>query len=91
MVLPRDRYGRVIAETPQNIGFLAFDTDRKTQEKTYGIATFDRFGFEFCSLEVNGMQTVINSRTQATENGDPIWKWYDKIDPIFGLRGVGGV
>lgn len=90
MVLPQIN-GKIVGDTPQNIGFLAFDTDSKTKSKTWGVASFDPFGSEFCSLAVDNMQNVIASRKQLAENGDPVWKWYDKIDPIAGIDGAGGL
>lgn len=90
MVLPQIN-GKIVGDTPQNIGFLAFDTDSKTQSKTWGIASFDPFGSEYCSLAVDHMPMVIASRKQLAENGDPVWKWYDRIDPIAGIDGAGGL
>ena len=90
MVLPQIN-GKIVGDTPQNIGFLAFDTDSKTKSKTWGVASFDPFGSEFCSLAVDNMPNVIASRKQLAENGDPVWKWYDKIDPIAGIDGAGGL
>ena len=91
MVLPRNQHGRIISDTPRNIGFLALDTDLNTKNKTWGIAAFDIFGSEFCSLAVNDMPAVIVKHKQDAELGNPIWKWYDRIDPVAGLDGAGGV
>ena len=90
MVLPQIN-GKIVGDTPKNIGFLAFDTDSNTKSKTWGVASFDPFGSEFCSLAVDNMPNVIASRKQLAENGDPVWKWYDKIDPTAGMDGAGGV
>lgn len=90
MVLPQIN-GKIVGDTPQNIGFLAFDTDSNTKSKTWGVASFDPFGSEFCSLAVDNMPNVIASRKQLAENGDPVWKWYDRIDPTAGMDGAGGL
>ncbi|MDR0935252.1 MAG: tubulin-like doman-containing protein [Oscillospiraceae bacterium] len=91
MKLPDDGNGKITGDTPNNIGFLAFDTDKSTVQKTWGVASFDPFGSEFCSLSVDNMPNVIASRKQLAESGDPVWKWYDKIDPIAGMDGAGGL
>lgn len=90
MVLPQIN-GKIVGDTPKNIGFLAFDTDSNSMLKTWGIASFDPFGSEFCSLEVDNLPHVIASRKQLAESGDPVWSWYDKIDPVAGLDGAGGL
>ncbi len=90
MVLPQVN-GKITGDSPQNIGFLALDTDSKTKLKTWGVASFDPFGSEFCSLAVDNMQTVIASRKHSAEKGDPVWEWYDKIDPVAGIDGAGGL
>ena len=90
MVLPQVN-GRIVGDTPNNIGFLAFDTDPETKFKTWGAASFDKFSSEFCSLAVDNISTVIASRKNLAENDDPVWRWYDKIDPIAGNAGSGGL
>lgn len=90
MVLPQVN-GKIVGDTPRNIGFLAFDTDSNTKLKTWGVASFDPFGSEFCSLAVDNMPNVIANRKQLAENDDPVWKWYDKIDPTAGMDGAGGL
>ncbi|MDR1299231.1 MAG: tubulin-like doman-containing protein, partial [Oscillospiraceae bacterium] len=89
MVLPQVN-GKIVGDTPKNIGFLAFDTDKNTQAKTWGIATFDQFGSEFCSLSVDNLPSVVAERGRAAAAGDPVWDWYDGMDSVLALDGAGG-
>jgi len=83
--------GKIAGDTPANIGFLAFDTDKNAKEKTYGIATFDKYGSEFCSLSVDNLQDVVNQVKVLAKQGDPVWSWYDGLDPIAAVDGAGGI
>ena len=89
MVLPQIN-GRIVGDTPANIGFLAFDTDRKTNDKTWGIATFDKFGKEFCSLAVDNVPAVVENRCRLVDQGDPVWQWYEKIPADMAVDGANG-
>ena len=46
MHLPKGDDGRVLRTAPNNISFLAVDTDKDILNKTYGVASFDRNGDE---------------------------------------------
>ena len=89
MVLPQIN-GRIVGDTPNNIGFLAFDTDKSTNDKTWGIASFDRFGREFCSLAVDNVPAVVENRCRLVDQGDPVWQWYEKIQADMAVDGANG-
>ncbi|MDR0949093.1 MAG: tubulin-like doman-containing protein, partial [Lachnospiraceae bacterium] len=89
MVLPQND-GKIMSDTPNNVGFLAIDTDESTQKKTWGVASFDRFGSEYCSIAVTNLPVVVASRIQEAEQGNPVWDWYDGIEPVLANAGAGG-
>jgi hypothetical protein len=89
MVLPQVN-GKIVGDTPTNVGFLSFDTDKSTQAKTWGVASFDQFGSEFCSLSVDNLPSVVAERRRSAESGDPVWSWYDGMDSVLALDGAGG-
>jgi hypothetical protein len=91
MVLPKDGNGAITANSPPNIGFLAFDTDEKTKQKTWGIASFDQFGSELCSLCVNNLPAVIENVNQQAKGGNPVWSWFDGIRAQGGTDGANGI
>ena len=90
MVLPQDNNGKIMGDTPGNIGFLAFDTDKTTNDKTWGIASFDKYGKEFCSLAVDSIHKVVEDRCRKVDQGDPLWQWYEKIPADAAIRGANG-
>ncbi|MDR3278563.1 MAG: tubulin-like doman-containing protein [Oscillospiraceae bacterium] len=75
MILPQVN-GKITGDTPSNIGFLALDTDAKTKDKTWGVASFDKFGSEYRSLSVDNLPAVVNRVSQAKRDGDPVWDWW---------------
>jgi hypothetical protein len=89
MVLPQAD-GKISGDTPANIGFIAFDTDRTTNDKTWGIASFDRYGREFCSLAVDNVPAVVENRCRLVDQGDPVWQWYEKIPADMAVDGANG-
>ena len=89
MVLPQVN-GRITGDTPKNIGFLAFDTDKTTMGKTWGIASFDKFGKEFCSLAVDNVPQVVERCCRLVDQGDPVWQWYEKIPADMAVDGANG-
>ncbi|MDR0468958.1 MAG: tubulin-like doman-containing protein, partial [Peptococcaceae bacterium] len=90
MILPQNNEGRIVGDTPRNIGFLAFDTDQDTMAKTWGIASFDRFGKEFCSLSVDDIPKVVENRCKLVDLGELAWQWYEKIPGDSALKGANG-
>ena len=89
MVLPQIN-GKITGDTPANIGFLALDTDKNTKDKTWGIASFDKFGKEFCSLAVDNVPAVVDNRRGLVDQGDSIWQWYEKIPADMAVDGANG-
>jgi len=90
MVLPQIE-GRIASDTPNNIGFLAIDTDANSAKKAWGTATFDPFGSEFCSIAVGDKQAMVVRWKQLLENKSPEAQWYEGIDAVAALPGAGGI
>ncbi len=93
MVLPKDENGRVISDRPRNIEFLVIDTDICTMRKSYGAASFDRYGSEYCSISVDCLPAVINAKRTLATNKDPVWDWLEDFDATavgsgFGAGGI---
>ncbi|MCL2577103.1 MAG: tubulin-like doman-containing protein [Defluviitaleaceae bacterium] len=89
MVLPSTN-GKIVSDTPQNIGFLAIDTDKTSMKKAWGTATFDQFGSEFCSIAVHDKQAIVTKWKSLAESNAEEASWYDKIDAEAALPGAGG-
>lgn len=89
MVLPQTN-GRISGDTPSNIGFIAFDTDKSTNEKVWGVASFDKYGSEFFSLSVDNIPAVVENRCRLVDQGDPMWQWYEKIPADIAVAGANG-
>ena len=90
MVLPTIN-GKLVSDTPSNIAFLALDTDKNTTKKTWGTATFDQFGEEFCSLAIGDIPAIVTQWKTKSEAGVEEAKWYDKVDGVAALPGAGGI
>ena len=90
MVLPTIN-GKLVSDTPSNIAFLALDTDKNTTKKTWGTATFDQFGEEFCSLAVGDIPAIVTQWKAKAEAGVDEASWYDKVDGVAALPGAGGI
>ena len=88
-----DKDGKVtMLDLPANMALLAIDTDKRTlDEKSYGIATFDKFGREYVDISINGIanvyQDILKNKIKS-----PIWNWLDsrlKVETI--MHGAGGI
>ena len=90
MVLPTIN-GKLVSDTPGNIAFLALDTDKNTTKKTWGTATFDQFGEEFCSLAIGDIPAIVTQWKTKAEAGMEEASWYDKVDGVAALPGAGGI
>jgi len=91
MVLPQRSDGKITSDTPNNIGFLAIDTDMTSMKKTWGTATFDQFGSEFCSISVDDKQAIVVKWKKLAESNADEATWYDRIDAVGALPGAGGI
>jgi hypothetical protein len=89
MILPQND-GKVTSDTPNNVSFLAIDSDESTQYKTWGTASFDFFGSEFCCISVANLPAVIDRHIDDAKQDNPVWNWYDGITPILVRTGAGG-
>jgi len=89
MVLPSAN-GKILKDTPNNIAFLAIDTDKLAMAKTWGTATFDQFGGEFCSIAVDDKEAIVTKWKGLAQGGNEEAKWYDQIDAVAALPGAGG-
>ena len=90
MVLPQIS-GKIVSDTPKNIAFLAMDTDKNATKKTWGTATFDQYGAEFCSLAVDDIPAMITQWKAKAEKNIEEASWYDGVDGVQGLPGAGGI
>ena len=90
MVLPQVN-GRITSDTPNNIAFLALDTDKNANKKTWGTATFDQFGDEFCSLAIGDIPAMVTQWKAKAENNIEEARWYDGVDGVAALPGAGGI
>ncbi|MCL2387549.1 MAG: tubulin-like doman-containing protein [Defluviitaleaceae bacterium] len=89
MVLPQVN-GKIVSDTPNNIGFLAIDSDKTSTKKAWGTATFDQYGSEFCSIAVDDKQAIVTKWKTLSESNTEEAAWYDKIDAEAALPGAGG-
>lgn len=84
MPLPKGSDGKILGTSPNNIGFLALDTDEEVLKKTWGVAGFNKTGDEFINLSVDGLPQVISTVIESHLN-EPKWSWFD-----HDLTGGGG-
>ncbi|MDR0273231.1 MAG: tubulin-like doman-containing protein, partial [Clostridiales bacterium] len=89
MMLPQAN-GKILSDTPTNIGFLAIDTDKTVVKKSWGTASFDQFGAEFCSISVDDKQAIVTKWKSLAEANAEEAEWYDRIEAEAALPGAGG-
>ena len=94
MFFQLDRRGKLVADIPQNVGFLEIDTDRQVQGITYGTARFAPFGSEFCDISVQSIPDLIADVKRVKNMGTECWQWFDDdLKETFGagIVGSGGI
>ncbi|MCD8153209.1 MAG: tubulin-like doman-containing protein, partial [Clostridiales bacterium] len=92
MLLPSDKTGAPVADTPKNVGFLEVDTDESVQKVGYGNARFDPFGNEFCNISVPDKPEVIREVKKKKKAGVECWQWFDDdVNAVAGANGASGI
>ncbi len=91
MPLPKGDNGQILRSAPNNIAFLAVDTDKEILKKSYGVAGFDPSGEEFVNITVDGLPQVYAEVVEKHRN-EPQWNWLDpELNPNGGLNGANGI
>ncbi len=92
MPLPKGSNGQILSTSPNNIAFLAIDTDEDKFKNSYGVASFDASGDECIKLTVDGLGQVISSVVEKKLDSEE-WNWYDRDLSAngSGLNGANGI
>jgi len=91
MPLPKGENGQVLGTSPNNIAFLAIDTDKEKFKSSWGVASFDPSGNECLQISVDGLSDVIKHVQQMDADKEE-WKWLDRELPANGgVEGANGV